>query len=65
MAQITTQQKKDEQDLFQLSLEELMNVVVTPAKFPQFQGNVTQKIDVIDADGDRDEPYRETATSAR
>ncbi len=49
MANVQAQQQEDEPDLFNLSLEELMNVVVTPAKFPQFRGNVTQKIDVIAA----------------
>lgn len=34
-------------DYFSLSLDELMQVVVTPSKFPQLAGNVTQKIDVI------------------
>ncbi len=46
---VTAQQKEDEPDLFHLSLEELTNIVVTPAKFPQSLGNVTQKIDVIDS----------------
>ena len=45
---LAAQQKEDERDLFHLSLEELLNVVVTPAKFPQSLGNITQKIDVID-----------------
>lgn len=34
-------------DYFQLSLEELGNVVVTPSKLPQSSGNVTQKVDII------------------
>jgi hypothetical protein len=32
---------------FQLSLEELSRVVITPSKLPQSAGNVTQKVDVI------------------
>ncbi|MFH0760332.1 MAG: TonB-dependent receptor [Bacteroidota bacterium] len=34
-------------DYFQLTLEELGNVVVTPSKLPQSTGNVTQKVDII------------------
>lgn len=46
---LTAQEKTTEKDIFQLSLEDLVNVVVTPSKLPQFTGNVTQKIDVISA----------------
>ena len=34
-------------DYFQLTLEELGNVVITPSKLPQSTGNVTQKVDII------------------
>jgi len=44
------QEQKAEQDLFQLSLKELMSVVVTPSKLPQAIGNVTQKVDVVSED---------------
>lgn len=37
----------DTENLFDLSLEKLMDVVVTPSRFNQSAGNVTQKIDVI------------------
>jgi iron complex outermembrane recepter protein len=43
------QQQENEKDIFQLSLEELGNIVVTPSKFLQSIGNVTQKIDVINS----------------
>lgn len=36
------------EELFNLSLEDLRNVVITPSKSPQLEGNVTQKVDVID-----------------
>jgi len=48
MTHVTAQQKEREQDLFKLSLKELSNFVVTPAKLSQSLGNVTQKIDIID-----------------
>lgn len=35
-------------EIFNLSLEDLMNIVVTPSKLPQLEGNVTQKVDFID-----------------
>jgi iron complex outermembrane recepter protein len=35
-------------ELFQLSLDDFLNVVITPSKLPQLKGNVTQKIDLID-----------------
>ncbi|MCC6549077.1 MAG: TonB-dependent receptor [Ignavibacteriaceae bacterium] len=41
------QQDTSKIDYFALSLDELMQVVITPSKFPQLAGNVTQKIDVI------------------
>jgi len=46
---VTAEEKNGEQDIFQLSLEDLGNVVVTPSKSPQSTGNVTQKIDVVDS----------------
>ncbi len=46
---LLAQQDSTGQNIFELSLNELMNVVVTPSKLPQFAGTVTQKIDVIDA----------------
>jgi iron complex outermembrane recepter protein len=39
---------KTDDELFSLSLEDLRSVVITPSKLPQLEGNVTQKIDVID-----------------
>lgn len=44
-------QTKEKRDLLQLSLEELMNIVVTPSKSPQLAGSVTQRVDVIDGRG--------------
>lgn len=35
--------------LFKLSLDDFMEIVITPSKLPQSESNVTQKIDVIDA----------------
>ncbi|MCX6554667.1 MAG: TonB-dependent receptor [Candidatus Aminicenantes bacterium] len=49
LTSLSAQQKEDDQDLFNLSLKELMNIVVTPAKMSQSMGTVTQKIDIIDA----------------
>lgn len=46
---LSAQEKKNNQDLFRLSLEELGNLVVTPSKFSQSIGNITQKIDVINS----------------
>ncbi len=34
-------------DYFQLTLEELGDVVITPSKMPQSIGNVTQKVDIV------------------
>jgi iron complex outermembrane recepter protein len=48
MSPLSALEKDGKQDLFQLSLEELGNVVVTPSKSLQLTDNVTQKIDVID-----------------
>jgi outer membrane receptor protein involved in Fe transport len=42
-------QEENKRDLFKLSLEELLDVVVTPSKMAQERGRVTQKVDVIDA----------------
>ncbi len=33
--------------LFQLSLDDFLNVVITPCKFPQSENEVTQKVDLI------------------
>lgn len=44
---LRAQQDTSKIDYFSLSLDELMQVVITPSKFPQLAGNVTQKIDVI------------------
>lgn len=41
------QEEVTDRNVFQLSLEELMNVVITPSRTPRFADNVTQKIDVI------------------
>jgi iron complex outermembrane receptor protein len=49
MPNVSAQDKEVKQDIFQLSLEELGQVVVTPSKLPQSAGNVTQKIDVVDS----------------
>ncbi len=38
---------KSVNELFQLSLYDFLNVVITPSKLPQSAGSVTQKIDVI------------------
>ncbi|HMA63983.1 MAG: TonB-dependent receptor plug domain-containing protein [Fibrobacterota bacterium] len=42
--------QSQENDVFQLSLEDLGNIVVTPSKAPQQTGMITQKIDVISRD---------------
>lgn len=44
---LTAQEQVKATNYFQLSLEELSNVVITPSKLPQSAGNVTQKVDVI------------------
>lgn len=49
LSPVFAQDRKNETDLIQLSLEELSNVLITPSKFPQSAGNITQKIDVINA----------------
>lgn len=36
-------------DLFELNLDTLSNVIITPSKLPQQSGDVTQKVDVVDA----------------
>lgn len=36
-------------ELFKLDLDEFLNVVITPSKLPQAEGNVTQQVDVIHA----------------
>jgi outer membrane receptor protein involved in Fe transport len=46
---VLAQEKNSEVDLYKLSLEELGNVVITPSKFSQSIGNVTQKIDIINS----------------
>jgi len=49
IALVNAAEKKDNQDVFQLSLEELGNIVVTPSKSPQFTSDITQKVDIIDS----------------
>jgi len=44
-----TIERRSVDELFQLNLDEFMNVVITPSKLPQLMGNVTQKVDLIDA----------------
>ena len=39
---------KSVDDLFKLSLDDFLNIVITPSKLPQIEGNVSQKIDVVD-----------------
>jgi len=41
--------RKTVDELFQLNLDEFLNVVITPSKLPQLMGNITQKVDLIDA----------------
>lgn len=43
-----TIQNKTADELFKLSLDDFLNVVITPSKLPQSEGNVTQKVDLID-----------------
>jgi iron complex outermembrane recepter protein len=50
IASTTSAQVKDTvNSLFQLSLEDLVNVVITPSKLPQLAGNITQKIDIVNS----------------
>lgn len=42
-----TLQARSAKDLLNLSLEEFMNVVITPSKLPQSEESITQKVDVI------------------
>jgi iron complex outermembrane recepter protein len=44
---VSGQESEKVSNYFQLSLEELSRVVITPSKLPQSAGNVTQKVDVI------------------
>ncbi len=46
---VIAQEDENDRNVFQLSLEELMNVVITPSRIPRFAENVTQKIDVINS----------------
>lgn len=46
---VLAQEETDDKNVFQLSLEELMNVVITPSRTLRFAENVTQKIDVINS----------------
>lgn len=39
---------KSVSELFELSLDDFLNVVITPAKMPQLEGSITQKVDVVD-----------------
>jgi outer membrane receptor protein involved in Fe transport len=38
---------KSAQELLNLSLDDFLNVVITPSKLPQANGSITQKVDVI------------------
>ena len=38
---------KTAEELFDLSLDDLLNVVITPSKLPQHEGSYTQKVDLI------------------
>lgn len=37
------------EELFNLSLDDFLNVIITPSKLPQLEGNITQKVDFVDA----------------
>jgi iron complex outermembrane recepter protein len=41
---------KSVDELFNLSLDDFLNIVITPSKLPQLKSDVTQKIDLIDAE---------------
>jgi iron complex outermembrane recepter protein len=43
-----TIKNKTVDELFKLSLDDFLNVVITPSKVPQSKDNVTQKVDLID-----------------
>jgi iron complex outermembrane recepter protein len=44
-----TTKNKTVDELFKLSLDEFLNVVITPSKLPQLTRNITQKVDFIDS----------------